>query len=491
MKKKAIIDSLVLGSAAIAAAACSNAAAKQDGAGGKPNIIYILADDLGYGDLSLTGQERFSTPNIDALASGGITFTRHYAGTSVSAPSRSCLLTGQHTGHTPIRGNKEWPVEGQEPIPSGTYTIFKYLKDNGYSTGVFGKWGLGAPGTYGAPENQSVDEFFGYNCQRLAHNYYPDHLWHNAERIELEGNYGHGEECYAPYLYHEKAREYIIDKAEAKKPFFLFYATVIPHAELRLPESEIDSCKGSFSPEKNFVGTDDGPSYKKGGYGSQPRAHAAFGAMISLLDRQVGDIVALVDSLGIAENTLIVFTSDNGPHAEGGAEPWFFNSSAGLRGMKRDLYEGGVRIPFVARWKGHTPEGAESSHIGAFWDFLPTVAEIVGAPVDPNAAIDGISYYKALIGDGKHQPEHDYLYWEFHEMNGRQAILKDEWKAIRYNVSKGEAMQLYYLPDDPSESNDLASEYPEKVGEFARLMDESRTESELFRFASPTFSGND
>lgn len=456
-----------------------------------PNIIYILADDLGYGDLSCMGQQHFSTPNIDALASKGIMFTRHYAGTSVSAPSRSCLITGQHTGHTPIRGNKELPEEGQEPIPSDTYTIFKYLKDNGYSTGVFGKWGLGAPGTYGAPENQAVDEFFGYNCQRLAHNYYPDHLWHNAERIELEENYGHEEGLYAPYLYHEKAREYIIDKAKSKEPFFLFYATVIPHAELRLPEEEIDSCKGDFSPENNFVGVDDGPLYKKGGYGSQPRAHAAFGAMISLLDKQVGDIVALVDSLGIAENTLIVFTSDNGPHMEGGAEPWFFNSSAGLRGAKRDLYEGGIRIPFIARWKGHTPEGVKCSHIGAFWDFFPTVAEIVGKPVDSNAEIDGISYYQALIGNEEKQPEHDYLYWEFHENNGRQAILKDEWKAIRYNISKGEAMQLYYLPDDPEESNDLASQYPEKVEEFARLMDGSRTESEMFRFASPTFLGND
>ena len=456
----------------------------------RPNIIYILADDLGYGDLSCLGQTRFQTPNIDLLASQGMLMTRHYAGTSVSAPSRSCLITGQHTGHTPIRGNKEYPVEGQEPLPEGCYNVFRYLGENGYETGVYGKWGLGAPGTAGAPENQGVDDFFGYNCQRLAHNYYPDHLWDNGKRVVLEGNQGHDEGQYAPYLYQERALRFIRENTRKEKPFFLLYATTIPHAELRLPEEEIDACEGDFLPEKSFAGCDDGPRYKQGGYGSQPRAHAAFGAMIALLDRQVGEIVALVDSLGIADNTLIVFTSDNGPHNEGGAQPAFFDSSGGLRGIKRDLYEGGIRIPFIARWTGHIRPGSKSGHVGAFWDFFPTVAEMVGTPIPGNVEIDGISYLPTLLGK-KGQQEHDYLYWEFHEMKGRQAILKDNWKAIRYNVSEGEPMQLYNLEEDPGETRDLAADYPDKVAAFEALMQSARTESAVFRFASPTFKGQD
>ncbi|MGM9768278.1 MAG: arylsulfatase [Candidatus Cryptobacteroides sp.] len=477
-----------IGLALLALTGCTGKQAKQPAS--QPNIIYILADDLGYGDLSCMGQTHFRTPNIDRLASQGMLMTRHYAGTSVSAPSRSCLITGQHTGHTPIRGNKEFPVEGQQPLPADCYNIFRYLQGNGYTTGVYGKWGLGAPGTEGVPEKQGVDDFYGYNCQRLAHNYYPDHLWHNGERIELPGNQGHDEGQYAPYLYHEKALDFVRDNAGEGHPFFMFYATVIPHAELRLPGNEIDACEGDFLPEHNFEGCDDGPMYKKGGYGSQPRAHAAFGAMITLLDRQVGEIADLVDSLGIADNTIIIFTSDNGPHAEGGAQPGFFNSAAGLRGIKRDLYEGGIRVPFIARWTGHITPGTTSSHVAAFWDFFPTVADLVGKPIPESAAIDGISYLPALLGD-KNQKEHDYLYWEFHEINGRQAVLKGDWKAVRYNVSTGGQIQLYNLADDPAESNDLAAEYPGKVAEFEKIMSEARIDSEIFQFASPTFKGQD
>ena len=455
MSKK---SNIILGAALLPLAACSNVKEQ-------PNIIYILADDLGYGDLSCMGQEHFKTPNIDRMASEGLLMTRHYAGTSVSAPSRSCLITGQHTGHTPIRGNKEWEVEGQQPIPADCYNVFRFLKENGYATGVYGKWGLGAPGTYGTPENQGVDDFFGYNCQRLAHNYYPDHLWHNAERIELTGNEGHLEGEYAAYLYHQHAVDFIKENAGKKQPFFMFYATTIPHAELRLPEDEIDACEGDFLPEREFKGCDDGPSYKAGGYGSQARPHAAFGAMITLLDKQVGEIMDLVDSLGIADNTLIVFTSDNGPHAEGGAHPAFFNSSGGLRGIKRDLYEGGIRVPFIARWKGHIKAGRTSDHVAAFWDFFPTVADLVGKEIPADKGIDGISYLPELTGKGKQQ-KHDYLYWEFHEINGRQAILMDNWKAIRYNVSKGEPMQLYNLDEDPGERNDVAAEHPELIEKF-------------------------
>lgn len=445
----------------------------------RPNIIFILADDLGYADIGCLGQQKIPTPNIDRLAAQGKLFTQHYAGSSVSAPSRSCLVTGLHTGHTPIRGNKEYPVEGQQPLPEDTYTVFRLFREHGYATGVFGKWGLGAPQTVGAPNAQGVDEFYGYNCQRLAHNYYPYHLWHNTEKVMLDGNRGTAEGEYAPYLIHEAALQFI--ERNREKPFFLWYTTTIPHAELRLPDSEIDPFVGrpELEAERSFQGCDSGPNYKNGGYGSQEHTHAAFAAMVALLDRQVGEICHLVDSLGLAQNTLIVFTSDNGPHHEGGADPRFFDSNGPWRGFKRDLYEGGIRVPFIACWPGVVEPGTRTDHISAFWDFLPTAADLLG--VEPEAPTDGISYLPTLTGRGE-QPEHDYLYWEFHEQGGRQAIRRGDWKAVRYNVSKGGGIQLYNLAEDPGETRDLAAEYPEMVREFDALMHSSRTESRLFRF---------
>ncbi len=444
-----------------------------------PNIIFILADDLGYADISCLGQTRFSTPNIDKLASQGMLFTQHYSGSSVSAPSRSCLITGQHTGHTTIRGNKELPVEGQHPLPKETYTIFKMLKDNGYKTSVFGKWGLGAPQTEGAPENQCVDEFFGYNCQRQAHNYYPYHLWHNDEKIMLQGNEGKSENDYAPYLIHNEALNFLRENKDTT--FFMWYTSVLPHAELKVPQQELDLFvgKSELEEEKSYQGCDDGEYYKNGGYGSQQYTHAAFASMISILDRQVGEISDLVDSLGIVDNTIIVFTSDNGPHLEGGADPDFFDSNGELRGFKRDLYEGGIRVPFIVRWNNVIEEGTRSDHVSAFWDFMPTVAEIIGTETLDN--IDGISYLPTLKSD-ENQKEHDYLYWEFHENNGRQAIRKGDWKAVKYNVHNNGKIELYNLKTDASENYDLADAYPKKVAEFDSLMKVSRTESELFKF---------
>lgn len=444
-----------------------------------PNIIFILADDLGYADLSCLGQKKFSTPNIDSLAAQGMMFTQHYSGSSVSAPSRSCLITGQHTGHTVIRGNKELPVEGQHPLPSDTYTIFKMLKDNGYKTSVFGKWGLGAPNTEGAPENQNVDEFFGFNCQRLSHSYYPYHLWHNENKIMLDGNKGKGEECYAPYLIHDEAIDFI--KENRDTTFFMWYTSIIPHAELKVPKDVLKQFVGhpNFDEEKAFVGCDDGEYYKNAGYGSQQYTHATFAAMISILDRHVGEICSTLDSLGIADNTIIIFTSDNGPHFEGGADPDFFDSNGELRGYKRDLYEGGIRVPFIVKWNNVVDKNSKSEHISAFWDFLPTVADIIDAELPDN--IDGISYLPSLIGKEK-QEEHDYLYWEFHENNGRQAIRKGDWKAVKYDVHNNGKIELYDLSADLSETNDLSGAYPEKVAEFDSLMKVSRTESELFKF---------
>lgn len=444
-----------------------------------PNVIFILADDLGYADLSCMGQTKFNTPNIDNLAKQGMLFTQHYSGSSVSAPSRSCLITGQHTGHTVIRGNKELSNEGQYPMPSDTYTIFKMLKDNGYKTSVFGKWGLGAPGTSGAPENQNVDEFFGYNCQRLAHNYYPYHLWDNDKKITLDGNNEKSETVYAPYLIHKEALDFIKDNKDTT--FFMWYTSVIPHAELKVPEQEMKMFLGDslLEKEKSYVGCDDGEYYKNGGYGSQEYTHAAFAAMVNVLDKQVGDICKVLDSLGIADNTIVVFTSDNGPHMEGGADPDFFDSNGKLRGYKRDLYEGGIRVPFIIKWNNVIKQNSVSEHVSAFWDFMPTIAEIIGT--DLPADIDGISLLPELMGHGE-QKKHNYLYWEFHENNGRQAVRKDDWKAVRYDVLNNGKIELYNLKDDVSEVNDLADEYPELIAEIDSVMRCLRTESELFRF---------
>ena len=444
----------------------------------KPNIIFILADDMGYGDLSCYGQERFSTPNIDRMAAQGMRFTQHYAGSSVSAPSRSSVITGLTTGHTPIRANRVVGGEGQVPIPGGTSQMFRFLRANGYSTGCFGKWGLGGPGTEGDPMNQCVDEFYGYNCQRAAHAYYPYTLWHNSERVTLEGNAGHGEEQYAPELIHEQAEVFI--RKHAQKPFFLWYTTTLPHAELRLPEEEIAPFVGrpSLQPEKVFRGVDDGPRYKNGAYGSQEHAHAAFAAMITYLDKRVGAIMDLLDELGIAEETILIFASDNGPHKEAGADPEFFNSNGPFRGIKRDLYEGGIRVPFIVRWPEVVKPGTETDHVSAFWDLFPTVADVLGEKLEQT---DGLSFLPTLSGKGRQQ-EHHHLYWEFHESGGRQAVRMGKWKAVRYNIRDHGPVELYDLESDPGETNDLSSQYPEKVEEMENLFLTSRTPSDIFEF---------
>jgi arylsulfatase A-like enzyme len=449
-----------------------------------PNIIYILADDLGYGDLSLTGQEKFETPNIDKLAADGMLFTQHYSGATVCAPSRSALLTGMHTGHTVIRGNKEVRPEGQHPMPASTFTMAEMLKEAGYKTSVFGKWGLGFPGSEGDANRQGFDEFYGYNCQRIAHNYYPHHLWHNQERIMLKGNEGKQQEIYAPDLIHEKALEFI--EVHKKDPFFMFYASPLPHAELLLPEKYLEQFKGKLNPEKRHEGVDEGPTYKNGGYGSQEYPHAAFAAMIYRLDSQVGELVKKLEESGISDNTLIIFTSDNGPHREGGADPDYFDSNAIYKGYKRDLYEGGIHVPMIAKWPGMIKAGSTNNHISAFWDIMPTLAEITGQKL--NGAIDGISFLPTLTGEGV-QEQHEYLYWEFHEKGGRTAIRKGKWKGVKYNVLKDPTgiIELYDLEGDPGEENNLAFQYPEVVKEITKLMQEARTPSDIFTFAAPTY----
>jgi arylsulfatase A len=444
-----------------------------------PNIIYFLADDLGYGDLSCLGQQKFSTPNIDRLANEGMMFTQHYSGSTVCAPSRSALMTGQHTGHTPIRGNKSVSPEGQWPIADETFTLAELLKQKGYVTGGFGKWGLGGPGTEGDPVYQGFDVFFGYNCQAKAHNYYPRYLWHNLEKVMLHENEGKQKGIYAPNLIHEKALEFI--ETNKDKPFFLYYPNVIPHAELFAPEEYMEMFRGKFLPEKDYQGYDEGPKFRDGPYGSQPESHAAFAAMVTLLDHQVGEVMDKIAELGLSENTLLIFTSDNGPHLEGGADPDYFNSNGIYTGYKRDLYEGGIRVPTLAWWPGKIAPNTRTDHLSAFWDVYPTLAELTGQ--EAHDSVDGISFLPTLLGkDG--QQEHEYLYWEFHEKNGRQAIRKGDWKLVRYDVFSPEktTTELYNIAIDPAEKENIAAEHMAMTEELLHLMKDARTESPVFPF---------
>jgi arylsulfatase A-like enzyme len=464
-------------------AACGTKKSEEEGRISPPNIIYILADDLGYGDLGSYGQEIFATPNLDILAEQGMRFTRHYSGSTVCAPSRSVLMTGLHTGHTPIRGNREVKPEGQAPLPDTAFTIAEMLKQAGYTTGAFGKWGLGYPGSEGDPLNQGFDVFFGYNCQRYAHRYYPEYLWENDRKVYLEGNDWIRKQSYAPDLIHEKTLDFI--RQHKKRPFFAFVPIVLPHAELIVPEDEIYESFAGLFPEEAYQGgpgADYGPEMKIPAYCSQPFPKATFAAMVLRIDRYVGEILAVLKEEGLSENTVVMFTSDNGPHMEGGASPAFFNSSGGLRGVKRDLYEGGIRVPFIVSWLGKIQAGSSTDHISAFWDVLPTIAELAGLKPPAN---DGISFLPALTG--KEQPQHHYLYWEFHERGGKQAVLKAYWKAVRLGVrDKPEGrVELYQLENDPGETRDLAEVYPEIAGEMEKIMDEAHEPSPTFNFGRP------
>jgi len=430
-----------------------------------PNIVYILADDLGYGDLSCYGQTKFKTPHIDSLAQRGMRFTQHYAGSAVCAPSRCTLMTGLHTGHAPVRGNTEQQPEGQAPMPAGTYTVAKCLQEAGYKTGCFGKWGLGYPGSESDPLQVGFDHFYGYNCQRLAHCYYPAFLWCDKNRELLWGNVASRRDDYAPDLIHAEALKFIRQNRET--PFFCYYAAVQPHADMVAPEKYLKKYRGKYLPEF---------SYTAGYYAAQSEGHAAFAGMVNVLDDYVGELIAELDRLGIADNTLVILTSDNGPHQEGGHDPEYFSSSGPLKGKKRDLYEGGVRVPMIAAWPGKVAAGTWSDHVSAFWDFLPTVAELVGSSLAK--PVDGISMLPTLLGRGKQQ-QHDYLYWEFHEMKGRVAIRQGKWKGVRYHVNarSDSPLELYDLSKDLGETNDIAFQFPQVAAKLNTLLLQARTES--------------
>ena len=443
----------------LATSACRQAAETSHEINPPPNIVLIVADDLGYADIGCFGQQHFNTPNIDRLALDGMRFTQHYAGAPVCAPARACLMTGFHTGHAYIRGNREVQPEGQFPLNAAALTVAEQLKNAGYVTGAFGKWGLGYPGSEGDPNQQGFDEFFGYNCQRMAHNYYPYFLWHNQQHIRLVNNAGPETGTYAPEIIHQKALSFLEQQKDTT--FFLFYPTTIPHAELAAPERYMQAFRGKFPPETPYEGVDEGEFYKLGAYGSQAEPHAAFAAMVSLLDEQVGQIRQKLKDLGIADNTLILFTSDNGPHREGGADPDYFDSNGPLRGYKRDVYEGGIRVPLIACWPGTIPRGSSSDLQSAFWDYFPTLTEIAGLPAVPG--IDGISFLPSLLGGEQDQP--DFLYWEFHEQGGKQAVRMGKWKGVRLGVNENPSapMELYDLETDPGEEHNLADSNPDII----------------------------
>lgn len=443
----------------------------------KPNIVLIMADDLGIGDLGAYGQTKIKTPNLDKLALNGAKFTQFYAGTSVCAPSRASLMTGMHTGHTYVRGNKEIEPEGQEPLADSIRTFAMDLQQAGYATGAFGKWGLGMVGTSGDPNLKGFDTFYGYNCQRQSHRYYPTHLWHNNKRIVLQGNDLTNKVHYAPILIQEQTLQFIEDNKE--KPFFLFVPTVLPHAELAGPEDEYYKMYENSFPEKPHKGEDYGPNATVAGYASVEKPRATFAAMVTRMDAYVGQIVAKLDELRLRENTIILFTSDNGAHREGGADPDFFNSTAGFKGAKRSLYEGGVRTPLIVNWKNKIAPNQQIDHIGAFWDVYNTLIEL--GKTAPSLRNDGISFLPSLLNKGK-QKAHKYLYWEFHEDGGRQAVLADGWKLIKQKVKipKDSYYELYHIDKDPYEKNNLADSNPNKVKELVKLIEEAHTESTIY-----------
>lgn len=442
----------------------------------KPNVIFILADDMGYGDLGCYGQKLIETPNIDKLASGGIRFTQFYAGTSVCAPSRASLMTGLHTGHTPVRGNYEINREGQLPLPDSAYIMPEMFKAAGYKTGAFGKWGMGYPGSEGDPVKQGVDQFYGYNCQRESHNFFPNHLWDNLNRIEL-ANTPSNLQFYAPELIQKKAMAFMEDNKS--NPFFMYLAYTLPHAALQLPAGDkvFEYYKKKFNEQPKAIKKD----WNGTGYQPQAYPHAAYAAMVTKLDNYVGEIVAKLKALGLDKNTLIVFASDNGPHREGGNEPEFFNSNGGFKGIKRQLTEGGIREPVIVNWPGKIKSKQVLDYTGAFWDFYPTFSELAGQTLPFKS--DGISLVPLFLNKGK-QPQHDYLYWEFHEDGGRQAVRMGKWKGIKEGVMKNAAspLALYDLVADPKEANNIAQEHPDVVKKINEIMLKSHIENKNFPF---------
>ncbi len=481
------------------------------GAQTKPNIIYIMCDDMGYGDLACYGQKYISTPHIDRMAQQGMRFTQAYAGSPVSAPSRASFMTGQHTGHTHVRGNREhwsgkvqygnntdYAVSGQEPYDVNHKIIPEIFKDNGYTTGMFGKWAGGYEGSASTPDKRGIDEYYGYICQYQAHLYYPNFLNEYSRsagdtairRVVLEENIKHpmyGEDYrkrsqYSADLIHQKALSWL-DKQNANQPFLGIFTYTLPHAELVQPEDSILlAYKGKFPQEKTYGGSR-GSRYNPTNYG-----RAEFAGMITRLDAQVGEILAKLKDKGLLENTVVIFTSDNGPHEEGGADPAFFNRDGLLRGTKRSVHEGGIRVPFIVHWPAKIKPSTVSDHQLAFYDLMPTFCDIAGIenyeeryrnPNMENDYFDGISFYPTLIGEVQ-QKRHDHLYWEFAETN-MIAVRKGDWKL----VVKNGLCALYDLSCDIHENNNVAAQYPNVANALKDIIKHEHTHSHLFPITLP------
>ncbi len=459
----------------------------------KPNIVFILADDLGYRELGSFGQKLIKTPHLDQLASQGMRLTQHYCGNAVCAPSRCVLMTAKHPGHAIVRSNKGTPPEGQWPIPDSEITLAEVLQQQGYVTGAFGKWGLGGPDSSGRPLKQGFNRFFGYNCQSHAHSYYPSYLWSDEKHVVLNNNPpvpGHaslakGADPANPKSYDQfKGQDYAPDRINAQalefvrqhknEPFFLYYPTVIPHVALHVPDAEL----------KPYLklGWDDPPFTRGKGYGYTPHftPRAAYAAMITRMDRYIGNVLNLLDELGLADNTIVVFSSDNGTtHLGQEVDYLFFKSVGELRGLKGSLYEGGVRVPTLVRWPGHVPQSSSSDYISGFEDWMPTFLDLIGAKNAIPKNIDGISIAPTLLG--KSQAERPFLYREFTGYGGQQTIRVGDWKAVRQNLRKGKIKtELYNIAKDIGEKHDVADQHPEIVARLEKLMKQQHVPSDVF-----------
>lgn len=459
----------------------------------KPNIVLIVADDLGYRELGCFGQQRIRTPNLDRLARQGVRLTQHYSGNAVCAPSRCVLMTGKHPGHAWIRNNSEMKPEGQKPIPDTELTIAELLQANGYTTGAFGKWGLGGPGSEGEPLKQGFDRFFGFNCQRHAHSYYPSYLWSDQERIALNNSPpipGHASlaesddpsdprsydqfkgQDYAPDRINQEAVKFIRENKDS--PFLLYYPTIIPHVALHVPDSELQ--------QYLELGWNDPPFTKEKGYGYTPHftPRAAYAAMITRMDRYVGNVLSTLEELRLTENTLVIFTSDNGTtHLKDEVDYEFFESVGELRGLKGSLYEGGIRVPTIVRWPGHVKPGTTCDFVSGFEDWLPTLSSVAGVQDDIPMDVDGISLVNVLKGNAN--TEREFLYREFTGYGGQQSVRAGDWKAIRTKMNRGNrTIELYNLAQDIGETNDVADQNPTIVARLEQLMQKQHVSSELF-----------
>jgi arylsulfatase A-like enzyme len=422
----------------------------------KPNIIFILADDLAYADLGCYGQKQILTPNLVAMAREGIRFTQFYAGSTVCAPSRCCLMLGRHTGHAIIRGNALVPLRPED------VTVAEVLKKAGYATGQFGKWGLGEPDTTGIPNRKGFDEYFGYLNQTHAHDSYPQYLWRNQEKVQIPANADGRKGAYSNDLFTQEALKFV--RRNKDKPFFLYLTYTIPHAN-----NELGAKTGNGMEVPSDQPYTDKP---------WPQVEKNFAATITRMDTDIGKLMSLLKELGIDQDTAVLFSSDNGPHKEGGHDPKFFFSSGPLRGTKRDLYEGGIRVPMLVRWPGKVQAGTVSDQVWAFWDFLPTAAEIVGT--EPPPGLDGISMLPALLGQP--QKPHEFLYWEFHEGGSKQAVRMGDWKAVR--LAPAAPLALYDLKTDVGEGRNVAGEHPDVVARIEDYLKTARTESTRWPLAA-------